>query len=1006
MKMKRLLCALVLLLPLTFVSASDWQLVRIPVPLDQAANPPEGFHLFHRAGDYWIGSLPTGAKLPPGGIVLDRFQPDGGEVFRLLLPTETEAVKLYGKVNILYEDEDEVIFQATPQQLENLPAVDAFWTRVTLIPKPIGYTGVFPTSTDDFHPMVQEFVNQVSQTQYTQYVQTLQDFITRNSRTSNCDSAAAWIYNTMAGFGLQVQYHNFTLSGMTKRNVIGELTGSVYPDSVLFITGHYDATAGNPYIAEPTAPGADDNASGTACVLECARILSQYNFEKTIRFVTFAGEEQGLVGSQAYVQYLYNAGTRVIGSFNWDMIAWSGTDPLPPDLVIYADNNPRSQAMANKIAEAITTFLPAALEPDIDISPSMTGSDHSPFWDMGWPAICGIEEQAWGPDFNPYYHSVNDVISNCDLPYATNCTRAAIAALADYAIPLAATGPYLAVQNRFIDDLNGNQNGMPDPGETISILVTLINVGSEPATGIGATLTTTNPYLTITQNSATFPNIAPQMTGIASAPYILNISTVCPQGSTVSTNLNITAAGGYSTTAPINFIVGDPLYDPVGPDAYGYYALDILDQNGPVYNWMEVDPMSGGPGTVLNFTSDDQTLSLNLPFIFTYYGLNYTQISVCSNGWVAMGLTTDTDYSNSAIPNPDGPPAMIAPFWEDLSPQALGRVAYHYNSSGHFFVVEYNGVRQYTPNWATETFEVILYDPAFHQTPTGDGKILFQYKRVSDPSSCTVGVEDPTETIGLQYLYNANYNPHAAQLDSGMAILFTTLDGFPDVTIQLTPYGAPIQIPVYGGSFNYNVAIMNQEPAAQSFAVWCDVTLPNGSSYGPVLGPVNLTLNSGVSIARDRTQVVPGTAPSGVYSYHAYAGLYPNAVWATDSFNFIKTTTGYGPMEPAWMNWGDSFDEMAERGSCVLPMSSTLEKPFPNPFNPTATFRFALAEASHVELQIYDVSGRLVTTLINGWREAGLHEAVFDAEQNPSGIYLYRFRVGTYESVGKMALVK
>lgn len=1005
--MKRSLCALALLLPLTLTSAAGWNLVRVPAPQHYQELSDAGFKLFHRAGDTWIGSFPQGASLPEGGLILDKFDPSRGELFRLLLSSPSEADKLEGKVTLLYRDEDEAIFQATVPQLEALPEIRAEWVRITLIPKPMGYSGIEFPATDDFHPFVQELVNQVSQPQYTEYIQTLQDFVTRNSRTAQCDSAAAWILSQFQSFGLDAYYNPFNLSGMTKYNVIGELPGSLYPDSVLFITAHYDATAGSPSVPEPVAPGADDNGSGTACVLECARILSQYNFEKTIRFVAFAGEEQGLIGSEDYVQDLFIAGTLVVGSFNWDMIAWSGSDPPPPDLVIYADNNPRSQAMADKIAEAVTTFLPTALEPDIDISPTMTGSDHAPFWDMGWPATCGIEEQAWGPDFNPYYHSVNDLVVNCDLAYAANCTRAAIAALSDYAVPIVGNGPYLSVSNRVIDDLTGNQNGAPDPGETISIEVTLINVGNETATGISATLSTSDPYLTITQNVATYPNLDPQQTGPGSQPYILDVSPSCPQGTWVTTSLHITADGGYENTAPINFLVGDPLYDPVGPDAYGYYAFDILDQNGPVYDWIEVDPSMGGLGTIMNFTQDDQTIPLNLPFTFTYYGQDYTQISVCSNGWIAMGLTTDTDWSNSAIPNSDGPPAMIAPFWEDLSPQWLGHVCYYYDAGEHYFIVEYNGVRQYLPNWAVETFEAILYDPAFHPTATGDGKILFQYAQVSDPSSCTVGIEDPTETMGLQYLYNTAYDVHAAPLAAEMAILIMTVEGFPDVVVDLTPYGTPIQIPSTGGTFDYNIAVTNNEAVSQTFDVWCDVTLPNGSTYGPVLGPANVTLGAGSSADRDRTQAVPANAPAGNYTYHAYVGTYPNGVWSTDAFGFIKLSTGYGPIEPKWANRGEPFVIGSEPPDVLnIPSKFTVEKPYPNPFNPTTVLQFDLPEAARVKLSVYDVSGRLVATLADGWRDAGAHQVSFDASDLAAGVYVYRLTAGNHQASGKIALIK
>jgi len=1003
--MKRLTWILAIIFPLALMAA-DWNLVRVPAPSDPAALEAAGFQLFHRAGDYWIGSLPQGAALPQGGQTLAGYQQDGGDLYRLLIPSEAEADKAVGKVNILYRDQDEVIFQATQAQLETLPAIKAEWVRITLTAKPMHYSGVTPPATDDFHPLVQEMVNQVSQAQCTQNVLALQNFITRNTRTANCDSAAAWILSQFQSYGLNASYDYFQLSGMTKRNVIGELPGLLYPDSIVFVVAHYDATAGSPSSPEPNAPGADDNGSGTAAVIECARILSTYDFEKTIRFCAFAGEEQGLVGSEDYVSNLISQGAHVVGAYDCDMIAWSGSDPLPFDLVLYCDNNPRSQAMANKVAEAVATFIPGTLEPLVTVAPTMTGSDHAPFWDAGWPAICSIEDEAWGSDFNPYYHSTNDILANCDMVYATNCTKANLAALADYAVPIVSGGPYLGVDSTVFDDIGGNNNGMPDPGETISILVYLINVGTQGATGISATLSTTNQYLTITQNSATYPNLNPQQTGVGSQPYMLNISASCPQGTFVSTTLTITAGGGYQHTSPINFIVGNPLYDPTGPDAYGYYAYDIYDQNGPAYNWIEVDPFAGGPGTSLTSAADDTTFHLNLPFTFVYYGQSYTQISICNNGWITMGTTTDNDWTNSAIPNSDGPPAMIAPFWEDLSPQQPGgHMAYYYDASQHYYVVEFDSVRQFSPTTARETFEVVLYDPAYYQTPTGDGKILFQYKLVSDPTSCTVGIENLAETIGLQYLYNTDYDAHAAPLNAGLAVLFMTATGYPQVTVDLIPYGTPIIIPISGGSFSFNISATNSEATAQSFQAWCDVTLPNGSPYGPVLGPVNITLPGGGSINRDRTQVVPGSAPAGQYSYNAYVGIYPSGIWSSDSFNFTKSGTGdQGSEIGEWTNSGEPFESEVAVGA--IPNEFALDRPHPNPFNPTTVASFELRVPSRVSLRVYDTAGRLVATLLDGWREAGSHEVTFDGLGMASGVYIVHLDAGGQQASQKMVLMK
>ncbi|NQS97917.1 MAG: T9SS type A sorting domain-containing protein [candidate division Zixibacteria bacterium] len=324
------------------------------------------------------------------------------------------------------------------------------------------------------------------------------------------------------------------------------------------------------------------------------------------------------------------------------------------------------------------------------------------------------------------------------------------------------------------DEAGGNGNGGLDPGENVLFTPTLRNTGWRTSTGISAVLICADPNIGITSNTATFPNIAPDTSAASNFPYAFSVSASCPLEYTVNFGLIWSCNEGYSDTAFFDLIVGDPLFEPLGPDAYGYFAYDIYDETGPDFNWIEVDPVVGGPGTLINFTQSDQTVRIPLPFSFQYYGRSDTVISVCSNGWIAMGSTELAGYYNFPIPDLSGPPAMIAPFWDGLSPHQTGNVAYYYDPVEHYFVVEFDSVGQQIPPSALETFEVIFYDPDHYPTLTGDGQILFQYKQVSDPTSNTVGIEDHTETIGLQVLYNRELDPHMAPLEPNLAILFST----------------------------------------------------------------------------------------------------------------------------------------------------------------------------------------------------------------------------------------
>jgi hypothetical protein len=191
------------------------------------------------------------------------------------------------------------------------------------------------------------------------------------------------------------------------------------------------------------------------------------------------------------------------------------------------------------------------------------------------------------------------------------------------------------------------------------------------------------------------------------------------------------------------------------------------------------------------------------------------------------------------------------------------------------------------------------FDPA---TPVFSGS--FNWTEATADLSAYIG------DIQLRFVFGSDgaSNEEGWYIDDVMIIGLPS-GTLPDVQVTLTPYGTPIQIPGTGGSFDYNIAVANNDPVAQTFDVWVDITLPNGSTYGPVIGPVNLTMDPSTSIDRDRTQAVPAVAPAGNYTVNAFAGVYPGAVWSADAFPFEKLTTGDGAIVSGWNNYGEEFTQ-------------------------------------------------------------------------------------------------
>jgi hypothetical protein len=254
------------------------------------------------------------------------------------------------------------------------------------------------------------------------------------------------------------------------------------------------------------------------------------------------------------------------------------------------------------------------------------------------------------------------------------------------------------------------------------------------------------------------------------------------------------------------------------------------------------------------------------------------------------------------------------------------------------------------------------------------------------------------------YFTGSEMNPIASDYDFFARAVMSILPDYPDATVTLTPLGMPIVIPAHGGFLEFNIAVANNEPAVQPITVWTDVTLPNGSAYGPIIGPITVDVQPGDTLDRNKTQNVPDTAPWGDYTYHAYIGEYPATVWHEDSFDFVKLEFGTdGFLVDNWDCTGESFYIEARE---MPTLECRLGRNYPNPFNPSTVFSYQLSVVSHVNLAVYDIAGRQIVELVNGWRDAGRHHATFDGSSLASGIYFYRLQAEDFISVKKMVLLK
>ena len=220
------------------------------------------------------------------------------------------------------------------------------------------------------------------------------------------------------------------------------------------------------------------------------------------------------------------------------------------------------------------------------------------------------------------------------------------------------------------------------------------------------------------------------------------------------------------------------------------------------------------------------------------------------------------------------------------------------------------------------------------------------------------------------------------------------------VSLTLTPLNPPIQLPAGGGSFNFTCMVENTTDSLVTFDAWTKAILPNGSFFGPILERRNLRLNAQSCFTRTLRETVPGAAPPGNYVYKGYLGNMPNDVWAEDDFPFSKMAGESGFSQ--YLGWQvTGWDETPAVVPAGIEISAS-----PNPFNPATTIDFYLPAAGNMELAVFDVSGREIARLAEGFYPQGSHQAEFDASALSSGIYFARMNTGGSAIVQKLLLVK
>ncbi len=266
----------------------------------------------------------------------------------------------------------------------------------------------------------------------------------RHSQTfTRPDSAFQFVLEQLQAWSAdpgQIAIQPFTIVSLPNdyetRNLIVDFPGQTRPQEVVILAAHLDSLSTT--VKDPS-PGADDNATGVAALLEAARLFRHYRFERTLRLIFFSGEEQIEKGSQAYLAGLDTKS--IIGVVNLDMFGFDNDNDRCFEL--HVGTLPASQPIGRCFVEAIKANQ-INLTYDYLTDEAVPYSDHSTFWESGLGAVLVLENYfdhyqpngCRGVDFNPNYHTPDDRIQFLNLPYGFDIARASLATVASMAGPL------------------------------------------------------------------------------------------------------------------------------------------------------------------------------------------------------------------------------------------------------------------------------------------------------------------------------------------------------------------------------------------------------------------------------------------------------------------------------------------------------------------------------------------------------------------------------------------
>ncbi|VVB62296.1 Peptidase family M28 [uncultured archaeon] len=267
-------------------------------------------------------------------------------------------------------------------------------------------------------PQIIDMIQQVNESLLYEYNTHLTSFGPRYTGTRNCRRAAEYIYTTFNEMGLDVEFQKWYHNGYFSKNVVATLPGTEVNSTAVYIfCAHYDTVA--------FSPGANDDGSGMAAVLATAKILSQYSFPYTIRFIAFSGEEQAVYGSYCCARDVSQRGDNIVAVINAEYIGYANTTEGGQTIRFFCLE--RSKWLGDFIT-TVNTVYRNQINMAVEIVPNSIYSDHQSFINNGFDAVMALNY-----DLDDAYHTRFDTSDRINWTYLTKGTKLLLAVVAELA---------------------------------------------------------------------------------------------------------------------------------------------------------------------------------------------------------------------------------------------------------------------------------------------------------------------------------------------------------------------------------------------------------------------------------------------------------------------------------------------------------------------------------------------------------------------------------------------